>query len=146
MATLGASSPAAALAQSPPSQAALGQTLRDYAGAWLAGDVASLRDFYHDDFTLIYPGRHALAGIHRGKGAALGVLQEVARRTQRQLIEISDILVGAREGALHVVELWRREAREERVERLLVYEVRDGKLFQCRLFDADQHLVDGFLG
>ncbi len=124
----------------------IGSVLRDYARAWLAGDSAALLAAYHDDFTLIYPGRHALAGVHRGKQEALRVLQEVSRRTQRQPLEISDILVGANEGALHVVELWRQDAREARVERLLLYAVRDGQLFQCRLCDFDQDLVDEFLG
>ena len=66
------------------------QAISRYATAWLAGDRASLAACYHDDFTLHYFGRNPLAGDHTGKAAALGILAEVTRRTNRRLLAIVD--------------------------------------------------------
>ena len=63
-----------------------------YASAWLAGDRAALAACYHDDFTLHYFGRNPLAGSHNGKAAALGILAEVTRRTNRRLLAIVDVM------------------------------------------------------
>jgi hypothetical protein len=119
--------------------------LTSYAQAWERGDVAALAAFYHDDFTLHYPGRHSLAGTHQGKPEALRILREVSRRTNRRLVAVTDIMVGTHRGCLDVTEEWTRAAKTERIERLLVYTVRDAKLDHCWLFDSDQELVAQFL-
>ena len=63
-----------------------------YAAAWLAGDRQAMLASYHDDFTLHYFGRNPLAGIHRGKPAALAILAEVTRRSKRKLSGIVDVM------------------------------------------------------
>jgi ketosteroid isomerase-like protein len=108
-----------------------------YASAWLAGDRAALAACYHDDFTLHYFGRHPLAGDHRGKAAALGILAEVTRRTNRKLLAIVDVMAGPERGALLVRERFERDGRTAEVERLLVYAVRDGLLSECWVYDQD---------
>ena len=85
-----------------------------YASAWLAGDRAALAACYHDDFTLHYFGRHPLAGDHRGKAAALGILAEVTRRTNRRLLAIVDVMAGPERGALLVRERFERDGRTRR--------------------------------
>jgi ketosteroid isomerase-like protein len=102
-----------------------------YASAWLAGDRAALAACYHDDFTLHYFGRNPLAGDHTGKAAALGVLAEVTRRTNRKLLAIVDVMAGPERGALLVRERFERDGRTAEVERLLVYAVHDGLLSEC---------------
>jgi ketosteroid isomerase-like protein len=72
--------------------------VRRYADAWKAGDLAGIFACYHEDFTLHYGGANPLSGVHAGKAAALQVLAEVSRRTNRKLEEIVD--VGAGDGAL----------------------------------------------
>lgn len=116
-----------------------------YAAAWLAGDRAGVEASYHDDFTLHYFGDNPLAGVHRGKQAALAVLAEVTRRTNRKLLGIVDIMAGPERGALLVRERFSRDGRTAEIERLLVYSVRDGLLWQCWVYDQDQALVDTFL-
>ena len=116
-----------------------------YAAAWQAGDRAGVVASYHDDFTLHYFGGHPLAGVHRGKPAALGVLAEVTRRTNRVLLGIVDVMAGPERGAILVRERFSRDGRTAEVERLLVYSVRDGLLWQCWVYDQDQALVDSFL-
>jgi ketosteroid isomerase-like protein len=116
-----------------------------YAAAWLAGDRQAMLASYHDDFTLHYFGRNPLAGMHQGKPAALAILAEVSRRTNRKLSGIVDIMTGPERGAILVRELFSRDEKTAEVERLLVYSVRDGLLWQCWVYDQDQALVDAFL-
>ncbi|QWG25541.1 nuclear transport factor 2 family protein [Bradyrhizobium sediminis] len=121
------------------------QAVSRYAAAWLAGDRNGVAASYHDDFTLHYFGGNPLAGVHRGKPAALAVLAEVTRRTNRKLLGIVDIMAGPERGALLVREQFNRDGKAAEVERLLVYSVRDGLLWQCWVYDQDQALVDSFL-
>ena len=116
-----------------------------YAAAWLAGDRQAMLASYHDDFTLHYFGRNPLAGIHRGKPAALAILAEVTRRSNRKLLGIVDVMAGPERGALLVREIFQRDGKTAEVERLLVYSVRDQLLWQCWVYDQDQALVDAFL-
>jgi len=116
-----------------------------YAAAWMAGDRQAMLASYHDDFTLHYFGRNPLAGIHRGKPAALAILAEVTRRSKRKLSGIVDVMAGPERGALLVREMFQRDGKTAEVERLLVYSVRDELLWQCWVYDQDQALVDAFL-
>ena len=116
-----------------------------YAAAWLAGDRETMLASYHDDFTLHYFGRNPLAGIHQGKPAALAILAEVTRRSNRKLSGIVDVMAGPERGALLVREIFQRDGKTAEVERLLVYSVRDELLWQCWVYDQDQALVDAFL-
>ncbi|MDP1585869.1 MAG: nuclear transport factor 2 family protein [Bradyrhizobium sp.] len=128
-----------------PASAPVREAVSRYATAWQAGDRAGVVASYHDDFTLHYFGSNPLAGVHRGKQAALTILAEVTRRTNRQLLGIVDVMAGPERGALLVRERFSRGGRTAEVERLLVYSVRDGLLWQCWVYDQDQALVDSFL-
>lgn len=129
-------SPTAVHAQHPVSR---------YAAAWRAGDLQAMLAVYHDDFTLHYFGRNPLAGLHRGKSAALAILAEVSRRTNRKLLGIVDVMVGPERGAILVRESFARDGNAVEVERLLVYSVRDELLHHCWVYDQDQALIDRFL-
>ena len=115
-----------------------------YATAWLAGDRAAIAACYHDEFTLHYGGQNPLAGTHRGKAAALAALSEVARRANRKLLGVDDILAGPQRGAILARELFSRDGRTAELERLLVFAVRDGLLSECWVYDRDQVTVDSF--
>jgi ketosteroid isomerase-like protein len=121
------------------------RVLSRYAAAWSAGDRQAMLAIYHDDFTLHYFGRHPLAGVHLGKPAALAILADVARRTNRKLLGIVDIMAGPERGALLVREIFRRDGKTAEVERLLIYSVRDELLWECWVYDQDQALIDAFL-
>jgi ketosteroid isomerase-like protein len=132
-------------AENSPTSESTRRAVSRYATAWLAGDRQVMLASYHDDFTLHYFGRNPLAGVHRGKSAALAILAEVTRRTKRRLLGIVDIMAGPERGALLVREIFNRDGRSAEVERLPVYSVRDGLLWQCWVYDQDQALVDSFL-
>jgi len=120
----------------------IASVLQDYCDAWRAGDLARIVGLYHDDFTLHYFGQSPLAGTHRGKASALAALGEATRRSRRQLLEIADVLVGTDLGAVIAVERVGPEAQATDIRRILVYRVRDDKLFECWLYDEDQRLLD----
>jgi ketosteroid isomerase-like protein len=124
--------------------AAVRAAVTRYATAWLAGDRAAIAACYHDEFTLHYGGQNPLAGTHRGKAAALAALAKVARRTNRKLLGIDDILAGPQRGAILARELFSRDGRTAEFERLLVYVVRDGLLSEGWVYDRDSAAVDQF--
>lgn len=134
-----------ALVDDAAQTAAIRAAVTRYASAWLAGDRAAIAACYHDEFTLHYGGENPLAGTHRGKAAALATLVEVARRTNRRLLGIADIMAGPQRGAIVAREAFSRDGRTAEFERLLVYSVRDGLLSECRVYDRDQTAVDTFL-
>ena len=116
---------------------AVREVLQRYAAAWRRGDMLAIVDAYHAQFTLNYPGTHALAGRHVGKARALQVLAEFGRRTDRRLEEVIAVMAGPERGALLVRESIGPASRRIAVERLFVYTVQDGKLKECWVFDAD---------
>jgi uncharacterized protein len=124
--------------------AAVRAAVTRYAAAWLAGDRAAIAACYHDEFTLHYTGQNPLAGTHRGKTAAFAALAEVARRANRKLLGVDDIMAGPRRGAILVRESFSRDGRTAVLQRLLVYAVRDGLLSECWVYDRDQATVDAF--
>ncbi len=117
-----------------------------YADAWRRGDFAALIALYHDDFTLHYGGSNRLSGTHSGKDAALTALAEVSRATGRSLIEIVDVMAGAARAVIVARERFEVRGEVADVERVLVYRVAEGKLHACWVFDAEQAVVDRFIG
>jgi uncharacterized protein len=118
--------------------------VRRYADAWVANDVATIIDCYHDEIVFHYFGRSPLAGVHRGKAACLAALKQIRERTQRKLLAVHDVLAGGEYGVLLARERFERGGNVAEVERLLKYTVRDGKLAGCWVYDEDQRLIDEF--
>jgi len=118
------------------------ETVRRYADAWAADDLARVLDAYHDDFVLHYFGDSPLAGDHVGKAAAIEALVEATARSGRQLDEIEDVLTGATFGAIIAREGVGHGDDRRVVRRVFVYRVRDGKLAECWLYDDDQRAMD----
>ncbi|HSV50620.1 MAG TPA: nuclear transport factor 2 family protein [Burkholderiaceae bacterium] len=118
--------------------------VRRYADAWAANDLKAIFDCYHDEVVFHYFGRSPLAGTHRGKPACLALLKQVKEKTQRQLIEIKDVLAGEQYGLIVAVERFERNGTSTVLERLLRYRVCDDKLAECWIYDEDQALVDEY--
>ena len=117
-------------------------TVRRYADAWAANDITAVFDAYHDDFVLHYFGHSPLAGDHVGKEAAISVLVEATRRSERQLDAIEDVLSGDTFGAIIAREGVGSPDDLQVIRRVFLYQVRDGKLAECWLYDDDQRAVD----
>lgn len=117
-----------------------------YAAAWSAGDMAAIADSYHADFVLHYFGGHRLAGVHVGKTAAMATLADFSMATRRRLIAVSAVMAGPERGAILAREALRKGEETVEVDRLLLYAVRDGRLAECWVYDADQTLIDACVG
>lgn len=120
--------------------------VQNYCDAWLRGDLAGVVNSYHDDITLHYGGANRLSGRHDGKDAALKALAEVSRATGRKLIEIVDVMAGAARAVVVVRERFAAHGESVDLERVLVYRIADRKLRECWVFDAEQAVVDRFIG
>jgi ketosteroid isomerase-like protein len=130
----------------PMKEAEIRETLTRYAAAWTAGDLAAIAACYHENFTLHCAGRHALAGDHVGKAAALKTLGEFGRRTKRKLIDVVDVMAGREHGTILARERLIVGDVAVDVERVLIYKVEDGLLHECWIYDADQSLIDRAVG
>lgn len=119
--------------------------VRRYCDAWLGGDLPTLLSCYHDEITLHWHGRGPLAGSHRGKAAALRALAEQNKRARRTPLSVRDVLASHDHAIALTCERFEREGRAVELERVLVFRIRDGKLFECRVYDRDERLVDELL-
>ena len=120
--------------------------VQTYCDAWLRGDLAGVVASYHDDITLHYGGANRLSGRHDGKAAALKALAEVSRATGRKLTAIVDVMAGAERAMVVVRERFEAQGEVAELERVLVYRIADGKLRECWVYDAEQAVVDRFIG
>jgi ketosteroid isomerase-like protein len=121
------------------------RVVRRYADAWAANDPKGIIDSYHDDVVFHYAGNNPLSGTHRGKPACLAVLKQVKQKTNRRLVAIRDVLAGEVFGLIIAVEAFQHHGRAVQLERLLRYTVRDDRLSECWIHDADQALIDEIL-
>jgi hypothetical protein len=119
-------------------------TLERYAQAWRDGDVTGLLDAYADDVVFHYFGESDLAGDHLGKDAAVGAMLEASTRSTRTLVEILDVLVGERFGALVATERFERGDESAEVQRVLLYRVEADQFVECWLYDTDQRMIDRY--
>jgi ketosteroid isomerase-like protein len=116
--------------------------VRAYTDAWLAGDLTTVVDLYHDDLVLHYGGSHSLTGDHVGKDAALTALLTVQARTDRVPVAVIDVMASTDHATAWVRECWTVDGEARELTRVLVYRVADGKLAECWLYDTDTELVD----
>lgn len=123
-------------------------TVRRYADAWSANDIAAVVDLYSENFVLLYFGDGPLAGDDVGKDAALAALVEATQGSGRQLDEIEELTVSIF-GTIVAPEGVRDPSAGDEgsqalrvIRRVFLYEVRDGKLVECWLYDEDQGAID----
>ncbi len=121
------------------------EVVQRYCDAWVRGDAATLVGLYADDIVLHYFGRNPLSGDHRGKPAALAALARISALTKRGTPEIHDVLSSDSHAAILARESWMDGGTPVAMERILLYHVRDGKLAECWIYDADQRTVDAIL-
>ena len=119
--------------------------MQRYAEAMRTGDGATIRASYHDDIVLHYAGDNPLSGEHRGLAAMLEAMGRLRRRTERRLLAVVDVMVGAQRGCIVLREAFMRDGQTHEIERLGVYRVKGGKIVECWVFDEDQALMDRLL-
>jgi len=138
--------PVATAQTDPQREAQTRKAIETYARAWEKGDIPSLLNCYHPDFTLNYFGRNALAGRHRGKAASVRVLGEMRQRTDRKLVAISSLLVGGDRAAMITRESLTAKGQSVEIERLYIFTVASDQLLECWVYDQDQRQLDELIG
>ena len=93
------------------------------------------------------PGRSAFAGRHLGKQAAVGYIQSIRERYPDGAIELEviDMLASDERVILLVRERFHGEGPPVEIRRANVYRVKDGKVVEVSIFEADQYVVDELL-
>lgn len=122
------------------------EVITRYCQAWQMGDMATLVGLYSDDVVLVWPGRHALAGEHCGKQAALDALIGFSVHTDRELATVHEVYGDNDHAVARVTERWIIDGAQIEVERLLRYRVVDGSITECVVYERDQYEVDALLG
>jgi uncharacterized protein len=119
--------------------------MRRYLGAIESGDRETAFGFYAHDLVAHVPGRSELAGELHGRDAFVGYIRAVLARVDRVEVELVEMLVGEERIALLVRERLAGAGSEVEIRRANVYRVRDGKIAEIWIYEADQYAVDEFL-
>jgi ketosteroid isomerase-like protein len=120
--------------------------MRSYLGAMRAGDREAAFDHYADDVVGYVPGRSALAGTRRGRAAVEAYIREAIARAEGEVsLELLDTLVGEEHVALLLHEHLGSGENALDLRRANVYRIRDDKIVEIRIFEADQYAVDTWL-
>ena len=119
--------------------------MRDYLAAMKRGDRETGFSYYADDLVAHVPGRSRFAGTLEGKDAFVGYIAAVVDHVEDAELEIVDILEGEEHVALFVHERFRGPDGELDIRRANIYRVRDDKITEIWIFEANQYEVDAYL-
>jgi ketosteroid isomerase-like protein len=122
--------------------------MTDYVAAAKRGDWDTAFGYFADDLLITIPGCSEFAGQRRGKAHAVGYIQKVRDRYRDGKIELEliDMLVSDERVALMVRERFRDgDGQPVEIRRANVYRVKDGKVVEVSIFEADQYVVDALL-
>jgi ketosteroid isomerase-like protein len=119
------------------------EVMRSYISAMRARDLEAAFDHYADDIVGYVPGRSALAGTRRGRAAVEAYIREAIARAEGEVsLELLDTLVGEEHVALLLHEHLGSGENALDLRRANVYRIRDDKIVEIRIFEADQYAVD----
>jgi len=125
-----------------------GSVVAQYAAAWSRGEPESAWAFYAEDVVMRLPGRGSLAGTHAGREAVIDAIGKLLARTDGlpAEVEVLDRLVSEERVALLLRESVSRGDDRLELRRINAYRVRDDKIVEIDIFEADQYDVDEFFG
>jgi ketosteroid isomerase-like protein len=121
--------------------------MTDYLAAARRDDWDTAFGYFADDIVLEVPGRSTLAGVRRGKEAAVEYIQTVRDHYRHGAIELEliDMLVSDDRVALLVRERFHGDGPPVQIRRANVYRVRDDAIVGISIFEADQYAVDALM-
>jgi uncharacterized protein len=119
------------------------EVMRSYLSAMRAGEREAAFEHFADDIVGYVPGRSALAGPRRGRAAVEAYIRAaVARAGGATSLDLIDTLVGQDHVALLVHERLGSGEDVLDIRRANVYRIRDDKIVEIRIFEADQYAID----
>jgi ketosteroid isomerase-like protein/quercetin dioxygenase-like cupin family protein len=139
-----------ALAAEGPTAVSVGPraVIDAYLAAWQRGAPEDAWACYADDVVMRLPGRSGLAGLHRGRAAVVGAIEALLARTDGTAVEVEpiDVLDSGERVAVVLREVVQRGSDRLELRRTNLYRVRDGRITEIDIFEADQYEVDEFFG
>ena len=124
------------------------ELMTDYLAAAKRGDWDTAFGYFADDLLITIPGRSQFAGQRRGKAHAVDYIQTVRDRYRDGAIELEliDMLVSDERVALLVRERFTDgDGSALEIRRANVYRIKDGRIVEVSIFEADQYVVDELL-
>jgi ketosteroid isomerase-like protein len=124
------------------------EVMQAYAAAWERGDPEAAFEWYADDVVMRLPGRSRESGVHQGKPAVIGAINALLDRTADHsvVVEVLQRLESPSCVALVVREVVERGDARLEFRRVNVYTVRNDRIVDMDIFEADQYEVDAFFG
>jgi ketosteroid isomerase-like protein len=122
------------------------EVLAEYAAAWARGDPDAAFTWYAEDVVMRLPGRSREAGVHEGRDAVVTAITSLLERTGDDPVEVEvlDRLSTQSRMAVVVREVVQREDARLELRRVNVYTVRDDRIVDIDIFEANQYEVDEF--
>ncbi len=127
------------------SKAEVERVVGGYWDALRAGRNGEAFDAYADDLVFHYYGQNPVSGDHVGKAACLAVLARIAARTQRKVLDVTEMVFGEDRATVVVRESFERAGQVAILDRTFIYRVAGGKIAEVWILDQDQLTVDRFL-
>jgi ketosteroid isomerase-like protein len=111
--------------------------------AFSRGDMDTLRELFHPDVVWHAPGRHQLAGDHRGVDAVLGYFGRTMELTGGNFrVQVHDVIANDEHAVgLHVAYA-ARGGSTLRDNTVLVFQISDGKATEVWQYWADPYAAD----
>jgi ketosteroid isomerase-like protein len=125
-----------------------GEVIASYLAAAERDDWDTAYGFFADDVLISIPGDSAFAGEHRGRGAAIRYIESIRDHYAGGTIELElvDMLVSDERAALIIRERFLLGSGPPvEIRRANVYRVRDDRIAELSIFEADQYAVDALL-
>lgn len=121
--------------------------MRDLAEYWHSGDLEGVKKLYRDDLVVTIPGRNLVSGVYRGKETwwndYIGKVVELTGGTF-EIVEVQDVIAKENRAVTMVRERFSRKGNTLEVNRLFVYDLRDGLISAIQQFEEDQYVIDEF--
>jgi ketosteroid isomerase-like protein len=124
------------------------EVLAQYAAAWERGEPEAAFEWYAEDVVMRLPGHSRDAGVHVGKPAVIAAINALLDRTADHSaeVEVLDRLTSPSRVALMLREVVTRGDERLELRRVNVYTVRDDRIVDIDIFEANQYEVDAFFG
>lgn len=125
--------------------------LREYHDAWSSGDVEKGCSYYGDNLVVHMGGKHPVLSrdFHGANGFIEGWVNKVAAYTDKWIVGgeagHDELICESDDGIVIMVhEIWTRDDKEVRTDRIAAYRFENEQIVECWFSDMRQAEVDAF--
>jgi uncharacterized protein len=121
------------------------EVVRNGYDAFAKGDLDTLRELTAADVVWKVPGKSPISGNKEGIEATLAYFTQLFELTDGTIkAEPVDVAVGAEHVIVTQITSGERKGKSLRLDAVLVFSFRDGKISGCSEFENDQYSLDEF--